>query len=227
MDYCNFNHWNRLCRGFDCVPKKKELLRTDVETIIQTRRTIKPTEFRQNARVADEIIEKMLESAKWAPTHGKTEPWHFVVFSSEKSIHQLAQLDADIYEKLTKASKKYKVHKHKKRIETKMNSSHVIAICMKRQKAQEIPEHEEIIAVGMAVQNMHLVATKYNVGCFWSSGLTDQATISVGHAKEMKDFLQLEENDRCLGFFCIGISEQPWPKGVRKDIGEKVRWVEE
>src|SRR6476659_2424169 len=30
-----------------------------------------------------EQIELMLEAANWAPTHGKTEPWRFTVYSGE------------------------------------------------------------------------------------------------------------------------------------------------
>ena len=28
-------------------------------------------------------LEQMLEAANWAPTHGKTEPWRFVVLSED------------------------------------------------------------------------------------------------------------------------------------------------
>lgn len=28
-------------------------------------------------------LEQMLEAANWAPTHGRTEPWRFVVLSGE------------------------------------------------------------------------------------------------------------------------------------------------
>ena len=29
------------------------------------------------------VLEQMLEAANWAPTHGRTEPWRFVVLSPD------------------------------------------------------------------------------------------------------------------------------------------------
>ena len=41
---------------------------------------------------------------------------------------------------------------------------------MKRHADKNIPEFEEIAAVACAVQNMHLTAAAYNVGCYWTTG---------------------------------------------------------
>ena len=55
------------------------------EAVLQTireRRTIKPKEFLQET-ISDEVINEILESANWAPNHGKTEPWRLTVFTGE------------------------------------------------------------------------------------------------------------------------------------------------
>ena len=52
------------------------------------------------------------------------------------------------------------------------NVSHMILIGMKRQARPDkrLPEWEEICAVAMSVQNMHLMLTSLSqVGGFWSS----------------------------------------------------------
>ena len=58
-----------------------------------------------------------------------------------------------------------------------------------------LPEWEEIAATSMAVQNMYLTCTANQIGCYWSSHTV------INHLGE---FLNLEENQRCLGLFYLG-----------------------
>ena len=58
-----------------------------------------------------------------------------------------------------------------------------------------LPEWEEIAATAMAVQNMYLTATAYEVGCYWST---------PGMINHLREFLQLEENQKCIGLFYLG-----------------------
>ncbi|MCM8534082.1 MAG: nitroreductase family protein, partial [Lentisphaeraceae bacterium] len=61
---------------------------TKAEAVLQTireRRTIKPKEFLQET-ISDEVIAEILESANWAPNHGKTEPWRLTVFTGDEGI---------------------------------------------------------------------------------------------------------------------------------------------
>ena len=96
-------------------------------------------------------------------------------------------------------------------------SSVVFAICMKRQETERIPEIEEIEAVACSVQNIHLTATAYGLGGYWSSG-------QVAYSDAMKSFLNLGEKDRCLGLFYVGYPNIDWPRGRRKTIEHKTEW---
>ena len=40
----------------------------------------------RGAPVPRRVIERALEAANWAPTHGKTEPWRFAVFMGEAPL---------------------------------------------------------------------------------------------------------------------------------------------
>jgi len=99
-------------------------------------------------------------------------------------------------------------------------SSAVIAICMRRQETEKIPEIEEIAAVACAVQNMHLTATAYGLACYWNTG-------GITYSDEMKQFLGLGEKDRCMGFFFLGYPADAWPQGQRKPIEYYTEWVGE
>lgn len=67
----------------------------ELETIIKHRRNIKPQFFTPDV-IPDQEIKDILDSANWAPTHGFTEPWRFVVFSGS-SRQDFATFQSDTY----------------------------------------------------------------------------------------------------------------------------------
>ncbi len=79
-----------------------------------------------------------------------------------------------------------------------------------------IPEWEEIAAVSCAVQNMWLSCTALNIGCYWSSPK------SITNAK---NFLGLSENERCLGLFYMGYTNETVITGHRNSIQDKIEWL--
>ncbi|KAH7462108.1 hypothetical protein KRP22_007312 [Phytophthora ramorum] len=190
------------------------------EELIAERRSVFPPDYDSNKTVPRDVVDKMLQSANWAPTHGRTEPWRFVIFASPETRLEVGQLLADVYKNNVPADKFLEI-KHKKMVFNCTASSYVVAVCMKRQKSGKIPEWEEMCAVACAVQNMHLVATAHNVGAYWSSGPP------ITQSKEMKQHLKLGEDDKCLGLFYVGAIKEgaKIAKGARKPIDEKVTWV--
>lgn len=182
--------------------------------LMQSRRSIKPADF-SGKPVDDEIVRQMLHNANWAPTHGMTEPWRFFVYSGAAK-EALGRRLADIYMEITPAEsvKPTKAEKFKTNAEV---SSHLIVIAMKRQESEKIPEIEEIEAVACAVQNLHLTATAFGVGGYWSSG---KAICS----EQLRDDVGLNEKDRVLGLFYVGWPAGQWPEGSRTPVDEKVVW---
>ncbi len=185
-----------------------------VRSLMENRRSIKPADFSEKP-VQDEIVWQMLSNANWAPTHGMTEPWRFFVFTDAAKL-RLGKRLAEIYEQIT-APELRKPAKAKKLIANAERSSHLIVIAMKRQASEKIPEIEEVQAVACAVQNLHLTATAFGVGGYWSSG----AAIC---SNQLRDHLELSNQDRVLGLFYVGYPEIEWPKGVRSPIEDKVVW---
>ena len=58
---------------------------SEIIEVIKNRRTIYPENF-TGRLVQREVIEKLLTSAIWAPTHGKTQPWRFKVFQDSARL---------------------------------------------------------------------------------------------------------------------------------------------
>lgn len=187
----------------------------EVTRLLQNRRSIFPKQY-SGERVADEIIEEMLENANWAPTYKKTEPWRFVVFT-DSGLDVLGEMQVEIYKKAH--GKKAEKGKLKKLVDKPKSCSHVIAIGMRRHDS--IEEVEEVCAVAAAVQNMHLTATAHGVGCYWSTG-------GITFLEEAKPYFGLKKKDLLLGFLYIGMPrKEERPKSKRKPIAKKVSWVRE
>lgn len=186
-----------------------------ISEIIKNRRSVFPNQF-NGELIDDQLVWALLENANYAPSHRKTNPWRFQVFTGEKVLSHLGEQMAKAYEETT-AADQIKQLKHKK-IGAKPNlCSHVIAICMQRDEAERIPEWEEICAVACAVQNLWLTAQELGLAGYWSSPNTINSST-------IRSFLHLDESERCLGWFYLGKTDQPIPKIDKGDIKEKVDW---
>ena len=186
-----------------------------ITQLIRERRSIKPKDF-SGELVPQSAVELMLENAHWAPNHGNTEPWYFVVFQGE-GLKRLAQAQADMYKAHTPEAA-FKEAKYQKLAQNPLLCSHVIAICHRRGDLPKIPVLEEVEAVATAVQNLHLTATALGYAGYWSSG-------GMTYQPGMQEFLGLGGEDQVLGFFMLGCYDGAWPAGKRKSSWQdKVRW---
>ncbi|BDC97727.1 nitroreductase [Persicobacter psychrovividus] len=187
-----------------------------IDQLIAKRRSIYPDQYTGEV-IDDGVIEQLLENARWAPTHKLTQPWAFTVFTGA-GLQQLADFQSTLYKKVAEEQGTFKEEKFQKLANKPLKSSHIIAIGMRRDPKQLVPEVEEVAAVAMAVQNMYLSATAYGIGCYWGSG-------GVTYFPEAKAFFDLGEEDQLLGFLYLGVPEK-WPlKHKRAPLSEKVRWV--
>lgn len=191
---------------------------SEITEVIKNRRTIYP-EMYSSRKVHKEIIEDILNNAIWAPNHKQTQPWIFNVFM-EKGLEKISDFQSKLYYDKYKGEgfneKKY--DKLKKR---PLISSVVIAVSVKKNEKDKVPFIEEIEAVSCAIQNMHLTATAYGLGAFWSSP-------KILETIEMNDFLGIKPKDKCIALFYIGYPKDNfWPKGQRKPIEYCTNWIKE
>ena len=187
-----------------------------VETTILHRRSIKPVQMNGN-KIQDKLVDRLLEMANWAPTHGLTEPWFYIVYSGDK-VKEFCAKHAQLYEESTPAEK-YTEAAHDKILHNGDKASHILAVIMKRGDNPKIPEQEEMASTAASVQNILLTATAYGIASFWSTG-------GMTYNKAMKDFLQLRPQDRLMGFIFLGYSDLPFTDGRRKKShDEKSQWA--
>lgn len=187
---------------------------SEITEVIRNRRTIFPEQF-STRKVHQEQLELLLNNAIWAPTHGMTQPWRFVVFT-DNALPELAEKLVETYLSIVPKEQQQEGKITKMMTRPKLASA-VIAVCMERDATGRISEQDEFAAVACAVQNMHLTCTAYGLGGFWASP-------AVLESSEMKTYLGLQPKDKCIGLFYVGYTDIEWPKGQRKPIEYLTTW---
>ncbi|WIA15103.1 hypothetical protein OEZ85_001797 [Tetradesmus obliquus] len=168
----------------------------------------------------------LLEAANWAPTHGKTEPWRFVVLGRQ-GMQALQDVTEGVYQRLLagqpeqlQETLQQLQHDRQHRWST---PSHMVAICMARKPHPKhkfnkkcMPLWEELAACACAVQNMQLMATSMGLGAYWSSWHDD-----ARDSAEMLQFLGMDstQGDRCWGFLVLGVVRPEVVRSYRASRG--------
>ena len=186
--------------------------------LIQNRQSLYPAQMKAGSKIPDEDIWKLLKNANYAPSHKRTEPWRYVVFSG-KALTSFFEKMASIYKSITPEEEfdSKKIEKFKSKAQT---LSHLIAVCMKRDEKEQVPAEEEEYAVACSVQNILLSMKPLNIIGYWGTG-------KIAFSAEMKDYLRLGEKDKCLGFLQLGVPKTDLPDIPKKQmtsIEEKVEW---
>ncbi len=181
--------------------------------LIHGRRSIFPQDY-TDQEIPRPVIEKIVESANYAPTHRLTQPWRFTIFRGP-GLEKLAAALAGNYRTLTPpeafVQAKYEALQRKA-----LRASCIIAINVELHPGK-VPEWEEVAAVACAVQNMWLTATALQVGAYWST---------PAHLEALGRFLGLTATQKCLGLFYMGYHQATARPAVRGPIADKLTWVE-
>lgn len=184
--------------------------------LVAHRRSVFPQDY-TGEKVSDEMVNQILDNARWAPTHKMTEPWRFVIFSGD-GINALAKFQSELYKTVTEKDGTFKEGRYQNLSTKPLLSSHIIAVLMIRDEKKSVPEVEEIGAVFCAIQNMYLTASAYGLGSYFSTG-------GVTYFPEAKEFFGLGDLDRLIGFFHLGIPKRTYPPGKRKPLEEVSHWI--
>lgn len=183
-----------------------------IKQVINHRRAIFPPSYTSQA-IPKELLTELLDCANAAPTHKLTQPWRFVVFR-EQGLERLADQLAALYKDHTTPAQ-FLQKKLESTRDKVLRSGAVVAIVASYSGV--VPQWEELAATACAVQNLWLAASAAGIGGYWSS---------PGTIKHIGDFLDLEDNQACLGFFYMGYHEAPPRKANRGPVAEIVRWEE-
>jgi nitroreductase len=186
-----------------------------IRETITARRSIKPATL-NGKKIPDQQITQLLSLANWAPTHGYTEPWRFVVYSGD-AVQQFCHQHAEMYKQNT-PPEKFNPAKYEKQQHNGDKTSHIIAVYMQRGNNSNITALEEICSTAAAVQNILLGAEALGIGILWSTG---GAVLQPA----MKEYLGLGDEDLVIGLLYMGYTDEPATEGRRTPIEAKTKWI--
>ena len=183
-------------------------VRTDnLATLLQSRRSVRKY---QDRPVSRELIEQVLESARWAPSPHGRQPWRFVVLAKEKLKLQLAdQMGSTWQQNLHMDGQdaeivNIRLQKSRQRI---LNAPVIVIPCLYLEDLDYYPDERRqadektmaIQSIGAAIQNMLLMAYDLGLDAGWMCAplfcpevvckaldldprLIPQALITIGYA---------------------------------------------
>jgi nitroreductase len=146
-----------------------------------------------------EHIETIIRAGTRAPDHGRLRPWRFVVLEGEARVKLGDAMAAMFRAKFPDASEPQLDKERGK----PMRAPTIIAVAAKIAKGK-IPEIEQVLAVGAAVQNMLLAAHALGYGAMWKTG-------GAVYDAAVKALLGLAPEDHIVGLVYLGTTAAPGP----------------
>jgi len=184
-----------------------------IKSVIETRRTLKP-ESMNGKQIPKKIFEQLVALADWAPTHGRTEPWRFFIYTGQ-AFKDFCRVHADMYRQYS-PTESYKPETYENLLHKGDLASHLVVASMKRGTNEKIPLIEEICSAAASVENVLLGAAAIGISAMWNTG-------GMVHKTPMKEHFQLAEEDHIIGFIYFGYTDEPAKEGKRVvPLAEKV-----
>jgi nitroreductase len=146
----------------------------EVENAIRTRRTHKRFGREPLRR---ELIEELLELARWAPNHHLTEPWRFRVLGPESLKRLAATGKPGELEKLSRAP--------------------TLVVASAKQTGDEHQNHEDVLATACAVYIVLLGAHARGLASYWR-------TPRVLQLREGQSAVGMDEDEQFVALIHLG-----------------------
>lgn len=159
-----------------------------------------------------EHIERIISAGTHAPDHGRLRPWRFVVLHGE-ARRTLADAMADLLRRKNPAATAEDLDGERRK---PMRAPSIIVVAAQITKGK-IPEIEQVLAVGAAVQNMMLAAQALGYGAMWKTG-------GAAYDAGVKQALGLAADDHIVAFLYLGTTAVPGPRVAAPTDGI-VRWL--
>jgi len=161
-----------------------------IETILSRSSTKK---FAETA-VSEEQIQTLLSAAVRAPDHGQLAPWRFTILEGASREILGRAMSAAVQAKMSEVDPEAVTREASKALRSPL----LIVVSAATQAHPKVPEIEQWVAVGAAVQNLWLAAQSLGLGVAWKTG-------SHAYNSEVKRALGLDSHEAIIGFLHIGV----------------------
>src|SRR5215467_1223117 len=179
----------------------------DLATLLKSRRSVRAFQSRPVSR---ELIEQILEAARWAPSPHGRQPWRFVILTRPAVKEQLAESMSDTWRRqlqMDGQSEEIVALRMEKSHQRILGAPVIIIPCLYLEDLDRYPDERRqadettmaIQSIGAAIQNMLLMAYDLGLDTGWmcaplfcpevvvdalklDSRLIPQAMITLGYA---------------------------------------------
>jgi nitroreductase len=141
-----------------------------------------------------EHLERLLQAAAHAPDHGRLKPWRFIAVNGaarESFANAVAEARRDQIPTFTDEQMELEREKIRR------SPSILVAGCAVRKDIAKVPEIEQVIAVGAAVENLLLAANDLGYGVMWKTG-------AAAYSTRVKAAVGLAADDHIVAILHLG-----------------------
>ncbi len=181
----------------------------DTIDALMSRDSVPPRLLLEPAPGSD-ILDKVLATAMRAPDHGAIQPWRFHIVRGEARA-RLGELFVEALLKREPDAPEAAIEKERKR---PSYAPLVIVACAEiTPDNPKVPEAEQIVSTGAAVQNIMNAAHSQGFGSFLSTGQNARDPL-------VKRAFNLSDKDSIVGFIYIGTAKAGLSAKLRPDHAE-------
>ncbi len=180
---------------------------------IKSRRNVR--DFRPDKPVSKELVNELLDSATWAPSHHHSEPWRFVVIAGDER-KKLGEVMAEALEESSVDAPVLKERLDRERAKPLTAPIIIAFVCCPKQGERMVPQ-EEIVAAGAALQNMLLAAHSIGLGTKLVTGLH-------AYSGRVRQLLEMKDSELLVCLVYLGYPDGQPLNGKRSGLDGKVSW---
>lgn len=173
-----------------------------LEQIIQLRRDVRGNRFTDDV-VSDEVIERILSAAVFAPSVGYSQPWEFVIIKEKETKSKIANIFAVENQKAKLQFEEKENLYAQLKLEGICESPINIAVFYKP-SSEPVLGQTSMTSMGeysvvCAVQNMWLMARALNIGVGW---------VSILDPDRVKQVLAAPTSSQLVAYLCVGYVDE-------------------
>ncbi|MFM7707459.1 MAG: nitroreductase [Gammaproteobacteria bacterium] len=158
-------------------------------------------------------LESLLRAAVCAPDHGRLAPWRFAVLQGPSRAVFADALAAALRGRMPEVA----ADAVEREREKAFRSPVLIVVSAHAEPHPKVPEVEQWVAVGAAIQNLWLAAVEMGLGLAWKTG-------NPAYDPVVKEALGVPEGDAIIGFLHVGTPLATAPPRT-PDAGSRTRWL--
>ena len=181
---------------------------------ILTRRSVRKYKTEQ---IADLELESILEAAKYAPSGGNSQSWHFTVVQNGDKLEELNQWVRNAFSNLVIDDTTYRSKKAGKAAAVSDSYNFYYHAPTLVIVSNEREYSNALVDTGAALQNIFLAAHALDIGSCWINQLTwfcDDIPV-----RSMLTSLRIPENHKVCGAAALGYIAGNLPKAVPRKEG--------